>query len=494
MPLFLPLVVLAVLVVWSLPDTEKAPTRLLTGLFFSFFILAFVWPDYLAIALPGQPWITVRRLLAAPMALCLLSCLSVSRGFREAVKKSLAAAPLVSKLLVTFALVQLFSVALSDELGLSFQKLIVAQLYWFLPFFVGCYIFQKDGQVGRWIAIFCLILVPLCLSGLIEWRQSLVPWARHIPSFLAVEDESVIRILDGSARASTGTYRVQSTFTTSLGFAEYLALTAPFLIHYAVMPFRPIVRIAALAALPALFFMIILTDSRLGVAGFLLASVVYIGVFAAIRWRHDRRSLFGPAVTLSSPLILASFLLATLFVRRLQRMVWGGGEHQASTEARAEQFQRGLELLMQNPLGYGIGRGADALNFRNGAGTLTIDTYYLLIALDYGVLGFFVYYSMIIGAAWVALKRLLSVKPLDREQLYLVPIFIALIIFIVIKSVFSQDANHPLVFMLMAMTLGLLARDQASKAGAGNTKPGSYSAARQKSFGLFRTVKDEKNG
>ena len=37
--------------------------------------------------------------------------------------------------------------------------------------------------------------------------------------------------MSGSSRAATGIYRVQSKFTTPLGFAEFLALSAPFILH-----------------------------------------------------------------------------------------------------------------------------------------------------------------------------------------------------------------------------------------------------------------------
>ena len=70
-PLLAPLVVLAFLVVWALPDVNWAPTRSLEWLFFATFIVLIVWPNYLAIALPGLPWITLIRLTSFPLNLVL---------------------------------------------------------------------------------------------------------------------------------------------------------------------------------------------------------------------------------------------------------------------------------------------------------------------------------------------------------------------------------------------------------------------------------------
>jgi hypothetical protein len=456
--LTIPLLVITLLVVWVLPESLTAPTRLLSGLFFSFFVLMTVWPDYIALSLPGLPWITIRRIIAIPLLVTLLVCLSTSSRFRSELKSVLSAAPMIPKLLVAFALIQLASIALSRDPALSLDKFIVAQLYWTLPFFVGCYLLRKPGNVAFWAALLCLTLLPLGLIGLWEWTISRVPWAGRIPSFLVVEDESVLRILSGASRAATGIYRVQSTFTTSLGFAEYMALTVPFLVHYVFGPFRLAVRIAALASIPAVFLLIVVTDSRLGMVGFLLSFLLYLPIFAALRWKRRKESLFAPATLLAYPMIFAAFITATFFVGRLRRMVWGGGEHQFSTDAREAQYDAGLEILTRNPIGHGIGMGAETLGFRNLAGVLTIDTYYVLIALEYGVMGFLAYYGMFLAAIYKGGRALLEAHEDTPEHLYLSPLLIAVGNFIVIKSIFSQESNHPLVFMMLAMVLALIWR------------------------------------
>lgn len=456
--LTIPLLGIALLIIWVLPDSQTAPTRALSALFFSFFILMTVWPDYLALSLPGLPWITIRRIIALPLLVTFLVGLSISSRFRSELKEVLGAAPLIPKLLIVFALIQLASIALSRDPALSVDKFIVAQLYWTLPFFVGCYLLRKPGNIALWVALFCLTLLPLGLIGIWEWTISRVPWAGRIPSFLVVEDESVLRILSGAFRAATEIYRVQSSFTTSLGFAEYMALAVPFLVHYTFGPFRFAVRIAALAAIPAVFFLIILTDSRLGMVGFFLSFLLYLPVFASLRWIRRKESLFGPATVLAYPVIFAAFITATFFVGRLRRLVWGGGEHQFSTDAREAQYAAGLEILAKNPIGNGIGMGAETLGFRNLAGVLTIDTYYILIALEYGVIGFLAYYGMFLLGIYKGGRALFQAREDTPEHHYLAPLLIALSNFIVIKAIFSQESNHPLAFMMLAMVLALIWR------------------------------------
>ncbi len=460
LPLTIPLVLLALAVIWVLPESRVETARALEGILLIFFAALFLWPDYLALDLLNLPWITLRRLIAVPMVLVLLIALSISPAVRRQLKATFAASPVIFWFFLAFVAIQFFSVFLSASPDVSVDKLIVAQLYWTVPFLIGCYVFRKTGAAERWVALFCLMLIPLTVIGLWEWTRSQVPWAGSIPGFLKIEDEAVQRILAGASRAATGIYRVQSTFTTSLGFAEYLALTTPFLIHYSVSRFRWPVRIACAAALPVIFFMITLTDSRLGAVGFLLSLILYLAGWAALRWRWHRESLFGPAITVAFPIIFAAFIAATFLVGRLRRLVWGGGEHQFSNDARGVQYSDGLEILAANPIGHGIGMGAETLAFRNLAGVLTIDTYYLLIALEYGVLGFLAYYGFLLLGTAKAGMILLKERAPDRETLLLLPLAIALTSFLVIKSVFSQEANHPLVFMMLAMVFALVARVQ----------------------------------
>src|SRR3546814_1294481 len=73
-------------------------------------------------------------------------------------------------------------------------------------------------------AALLMTTVLLTLVAVQEWRHGVVPWVGHVPSFLKIQDPVVQRVLEGSARAATGIHRIQATYTTSLGFAEFLAL------------------------------------------------------------------------------------------------------------------------------------------------------------------------------------------------------------------------------------------------------------------------------
>jgi hypothetical protein len=371
--------------------------------------------------------------------------------------------------------VQFFSIAMSHHPGDSFQKFLLAQIGWTTIFFTSCYVFLQPGQAGRWVALLWCMAIVVSLIGVQENVNGKVPWADHIPSFLKIEDETVIRILSGATREDV--YRVQSTFSTPLGLAEYLALALPFVLHFIMGAYHWVIRLAAVITVPFLLFIILATDARLGLIGFFTAGLLYLLVWAVLRWRRSKSDLFGPAIALGYPVIICLAIASTLFVGRIREKVWGSGQYDASTEGRTEMYQKGIPMILQHPFGHGPGMGAAALGITNPAGVLTIDTYYLAIGLDYGILGFFTYYAMILVAISYGAKYAFKSDAQKGEFGFFIPLTISLTNFFVIKSVFSNDDNHPLAFMMMGMIVALVYRFQQVQLreaiAAGASSPGA---------------------
>jgi hypothetical protein len=456
--LILPILILGALVIWALPGVGVAPTRTLEGLFFTFFVTLVLWPNYLAIALPGLPWITVIRLTGIPLVLLFLVCMSVSDDFRGRLSQSLNGAPLIWKLLIAFVIIQLASIALSNQKADSIDKFIVAQMSWTTVFFVSAYVFLKPGRVGLWAALVWIMAVAVGVVAVLEYPHGHPLWAGHVPSFLRINDPVIANIMAGQSRDYTGVYRAQSTFSISLGLAEYEAIATPFVVHFMAQPFRWPIRAAAALTLPFLFFVVLLSGARLGVLGMLVSIMLYILIWGIQSWRRRNSGVVGPAVVLAYPAVGAAVLAATLFVGRLHRMVWGGGETDSSTAARVTQIHMGIPLIFKNPLGYGIGQSGRVLNFRLPSGFITIDSYYLMVVLEYGVIGFLIYYGIVALGIFYSLRSVYQQNTNSREFNFLQPAAISLAVFLVIKSVFSEQDNHPLIFMILGIITATISR------------------------------------
>jgi hypothetical protein len=186
--------------------------------------------------------------------------------------------------------------------------------------------------------------------------------------------------------------------------------------------------------------------------------------WGAQRWSRKRQDVIGPAIVLGFPVIAAVTLASTFLVHGIRERVWGNGAQAASTAARVEQYHTGIPLVLKNPFGYGIGRAAATLGFAP-FGYLTIDTYYLAVALEYGVMGFCVFFGLIacgIGQAFLDALRRIRLRQLG---IHTVAIGTSLTVFLIIKSVFAQTDNMPILYMLLGM---LAAAASTARAAAGS--------------------------
>lgn len=470
-----PLVILALVAIWALPDRRTAPTRSLEALLFAFVVCLVVWPNYIALAPPGLPWITMVRLTGFPLAVALLICTSTSAAFRTQVGETLKAAPYTWKMLVAFVALQALSIGFSRDPPTSIDKFVVAQISWTAIFFTSVYVFSKPGRAERMVAVLWGMAIVVGLIAVAEFRAQHVLWAGHIPSFLQIDDPNVVRTLGGHDRF--GKYRATSTFGTPLGLGEYMAMVTPIVLWVAMGSYS--LKVRAFAGVSVVFFLVvaILSGARVGTIGCLLSILLSFAAWSIRKWRRDSTSLVGPALTLGFPIVAAGVAAAITFIGRLHHMFWGDGSEHFSNEARLDQVSLAIPKIISHPWGYGIGMGATALNYRP-FGILSIDSYYLDILLEYGVLGFIVYYTMLIFTMIRGFESAEKANLFDREREVLLGLGISLMSFIIIKSSFSEQDNHPLVFMIMGMIVALVHRVALSRdAAAPLAAPDRTSAA-----------------
>ncbi len=476
MALVVPLVVMALLIIWVLPESKNPPLRAVRFFLFGFIMVLLGWPDYLAFDLPGLPWITAVRLFAFPLAAVLLISLSTSSRFRAEIAETLAATPWTWKLVAAFAAIAAMSVAFSKDPAFSANRFVVAMLYWIMIYFCCAWVFRKPGAAMTFAAMIWGFAVLMSLAGALEWRMQALPWAGHIPSFLTIDDPVLQTILAAKSRATTGIYRIQSKFLTPLSFAEFLALSTPVVLFFVLYGRSLLVKLAAGLSILLIGFCVYRTDSRLGMGGFMLSFLMMLLAWAVLRWRQVKGSILGPAVTLAYPALFAAFITATFFVGRLRVMVWGGGAQSFSSQAREEQVSQGIPMILSQPWGRGIGRGAAELGFTNPGGILTIDTYFLQVGLEFGVIGFLVYYGMFVAQAYYSAFAILKAR--TTEQMLVAPLIMALVNFVVIKTVLSQQENHAFVFAILGTLTALIWRINTND--GADPLPRPHKAARER--------------
>lgn len=460
MLLFLmPVLILFAMVVWAMPVTNKAPPKTVETLFWLYFGSLFLWPNYLAITIPGLPWITIARLLGVPLMMLLIWCASTSQPFKDQMRRGREAMPAMVYMVFAFSILQFISIGFSDSVFVTINRVFNNMLTWTVIFFAAIWVFRDPGKIHKWIIGYLVMTAILCLMAIAESYNGGVLWAKSLPGFLKPDDPLVDQILAGSYRL-TGQYRVQATQTTPLSLAEMLALAIP-LMFYVADKYRTFWVIVGVLALEALIITtLLLADARLGFVALLLGHLLALLYFGLRQWRASRASLIGPAITMLYPMMLLAVILAVAFVGRIRVRVLGSGQHQGSNDAREEQTRLAFQKIWESPLfGFGADRGGEKLGYFSPGGQLTIDSYYLSILMDYGFIGFFLFYGMFVYGMVKAIRAIRSnIDPQVRVLYAVFGIFLAE--FLVIKSVLSQAANHPLIFMAFGALVALAAADR----------------------------------
>src|SRR5437899_9150192 len=187
-PLAGPIAVLGLLAIWALPEHNVVPTRSMEVMFSAVIIGLILWPNYLALTLPGLPWITMVRLTGFPMAFLLLMSLSTSSTFRDQIFGATSATPLILRFFLIFTANEFITLPFSHNLTDSLNKVFIQQLNWTGVFLVSLYVFRKPGRIDRYIALILALAIPIIILSILEVEEQHVLWPGNVRSFLRFED------------------------------------------------------------------------------------------------------------------------------------------------------------------------------------------------------------------------------------------------------------------------------------------------------------------
>lgn len=457
-PMAAPVAVLALLSIWALPENDIVLTKPMELCFSALLIGLVLWPNYLALTLPGLPWITMIRLTSFPMAFFLLISLSMSPEMREKIIETGKGAPLILRIMLLYSANSCLTIVFSHTIGASLNALILQTINWIGVFMASLYLFRAPGRVERYVGLLLMLAVPIAVIAATEYQEQHVLWAGHVPNFLRVQDPSAQLALSEAIRGATGQYRAKATFSTPLGLSEFISLMTPFALHWAVDRYSLAKRVLGLLLVPTIYVIVRTTDARLGVLGYLISVLAYVLFWSLIRWRQRVNDLVAATFVYAYPAGFIALLAASMVVHKIHVLLFGGGAQSASNLHRQEQFHMAFPALLKNPIGHGPNNAGLAMGY--GAGDfIAIDCYYISVALDYGVIGLVLYVAMFAVVIIAALKTMLRFNGSEERELrMLIPLSACLSAFVVIRGVFGQPDIHPLIFALLGMTVALAAR------------------------------------
>ena len=457
-PAVIPIALMTGIIIWALPDQRTAPTFPIEFLIAIFFVSKVVWPSYLAISLPGLPWISLLRIIGLPLAGFFLVSLSVSKEFRIYTYQSVTSIKLLWICAVGFSVIQILTIFASKSPLASAQVVFDQNINFTMMLFIGCIIFRKERMAEKYIALFCLLSVFIIALTVVENHKKYIIWAAHIPNILHPPSPTLENTLRPSFRMYTNVYRAKATFLTPLALAEFISLITPFFLYFGLSRGKFFLRAICLAMVPMTFIAVRMTDARLGVVGVFASVLMYGLLWSFARWRARPRDLFAAATVYAYPVVFLAAVGAILASTRLSTMVFGGGAHAGSTEARATQLGMAAKGFWRQPWGHGAGQSGLEMGFAKDA-FITIDNFFISVQLDYGLFGIIFWYGMFVVGIAAALFHSLLDRYADRpEARLLAPLAVSLTGFLIVKWVHGQDENHSIYFLMLGMISGLVYR------------------------------------
>lgn len=435
-------------VLWAkAPEARAAPRELAFTLILIASVLLAVWPVYIFVKLGPMPILTPPRLVLYAVSAMWLYDMAVSRWrraqFSFAVRRSRAVSWSVFGL---FGL-GLLSLPLAEGKALAVPEFFRQTMIWLLPFCAVLTYCRRTRDFERIVKAFVIGAVAVAAIAVIEAATQQLMAIVLSP---LIQGDAVWLQNVQLQKIRDGFFRAQASHTHPLSLGEHMALVAPFALALAARAKEPKARWLWASAFLLILLGAVATNSRGAALGMVIALGFMAAIFTARFFGKAHAARFRPLVGLATALLLLS---SPLIAVGTYAMVSGKGGVSASnsTQSRLDQMEQAWPKIMKRPLlGYGTGRSSRILGFWGQ--TLTIDNYYLTLALDFGFPGPLAFLAMLAAFGLAGLKRALTAAP-AMTAIYLACAASAASIAIS-RTITSQTGNLTMILILIAAFAG----------------------------------------
>ena len=429
------------------PSSRAAPRQIALRLILMAAFLFPVWPVYVFVKIGPMPILTPPRLLLYAASAMWLYDMTFSRLRRAQFALVFKRSGLVAALPLSFVALGVFSLVTAEGRALAATELFRQTLIWFLPYcaiVTYCRREQDFTALLRWLIIGAVIAAIIAIGEALTHRLL----ASYLTPMMSGDTQWLTRVQLQKIR--DGVFRAQSSHTHPLSLGEQMAMSAPFALAFALGAKEKRARWLWFAGLAAILLGAVATNSRGAALGLGMAMT---GMAVIVIWRFLRQASavrFRPLIGLFAAFALLS---APVVAVGAAAMISGKGGVSASnsTQARIDQVESAWPKVLKRPIGgYGTGRSTRVLGFWGQ--TLTIDNYYLSLALDYGFPGPAAFLAMLAAFAVSGFRRVKGARA-DLAAIYLaVPASAAAIA--VSRLVMSQTGNITIFLILIAAFAG----------------------------------------
>ncbi|WP_310476409.1 hypothetical protein [Sandarakinorhabdus sp.] len=449
-----PILVMAGLSLWLLPDVDKADNAPFYKLLAAYMFLMVAWPSYVAIAIPGLPWVTPARIVLGVLLIAMLTHFPQIAEARQKVVGLLSYDPLAFKLYGLFLLMQVVVLPLSPSPVDVFSYEIMQGVLDSSAMVAAAWCFADVKKIPRVMRLVVLGSILCMLITVLENFLQRPPWFGYIPSFLRIDPVLYETYVSTQARVGDGRYRIRATFGIVLYFAQYLGLFLPLLL-FEMSKSSGWKRLLALALIPLILQTVWFTNARTATIALLFSIFSFAGLLLV------RQLFFRPRGDGLKPGIMVALVLVGVAMlggaiassHRLQMYTIGGSQHAGSNAVRDAQWDGAWRAVARNPIGVGLGTPLPDVGRSNGKGVVIVDSYWINLLVGLGPLGFIGFIGCLARIAWLGCMTFLRAKD-DLEE-WGGALAISLMNFIISAYVISYADNNYLVFTLAVAILAL---------------------------------------
>lgn len=419
------------------------------GIYLATGLLA-IWPIYLHAKFGPLPIITPPRLLIYVLIGLWAIDLTRSRIRRARLAFVVRQNRLLMGLIVGLFGLGALSLPFAEGRSLAAPEFIRQLIIWLMPFLVVLTYIRRRAEL---VTIVKILVIAGAIQGAIAIAEQVS--GVLLASVLApiIPDNAEWLRIAQAQKIRDGVFRAQAIHTHPLALAEYLSIIAPFAVVLAARARRMAERLFWLSASGFVVIGALATNSRAAILAIAISVLTVFGLFALRFLRRANDPRFSPLVALCALFLLCA---APVIFLGAAQFISGGDAVSASnsSQARLDQIKMAWPKIMERPvLGYGVGRATRILGYWGKS--LTLDNYYLTLALDMGLAAPIIFVAMIAGIGRSAYA--LSLRGPRRDQLVFAGFVAFAASFLLCRMILSLTGNIALVYMLLAAFMGVRA-------------------------------------
>lgn len=438
---------LGLMILASAPEGRATSKKIILPLLFAGAILLPMWPVYIHLKLGPVPIITPPRLILYALSMIWIFDMMYSPLRRGHFIMGLRRGGMISFFVLAFFALSALSAPFAEGRSMAMQEFFRQLIIWLLPFCIAVTYIRRPRDFRMLLTL--LAIGAIANGGIAIMEKATGQLLASILSPFITGSAEWLQIAQ-SQKIRDGVFRAQGTHTHPLSVGEFIALMAPFAIIFFLQTKNIFMRCFWAGGLFCLLAGALATSSR----GALLAIFIsLLTVLIMLLREFLKNTVDSPFKPVAGLFMLALVVVAPLGAIGAKKIISGDGGDSAarSSQARLDQIDLAWPKIMKRPvIGYGSGRAARILGYWGRS--LTIDNYYLTLALDLGLPGPLVFAGLMMTLARLSLKRSRAGPP--GERLLYIAFFAAIISLATTRTIVSMAGNLSFIYIMIGAFVG----------------------------------------